>query len=146
MKYFVSVNGTDHEVELSERQGELVVLYDGEPIEVRYEEVDRLGQVALFVLGYYGVVRYVIEDPFRYDATPELLGPISLAQTTGVVLAALVIAAHVSRLGKVAEDPSGMVQWLGGPWTPGLEPAKTGKKKSGKKKSSKAGAAKSGDR
>ena len=49
MKYFVTVNGTEHEVELSERLGELRVRYDGEPIDVRYEEVDRLGQVALFV-------------------------------------------------------------------------------------------------
>lgn len=99
------------------------------------------GQIALFVIGFYAVVRYIIEDPFRYDATPEVLGPISLAQATGLVVAAIVIATHVSKLGKLAEDPSGMVQWTGGPWTPGVEPPKTtAKKKSGKKKSSKAAA------
>ncbi len=49
MKYFVSVDGTDHEVELTERLGELVVRYDGQEVEARYEEVDRLGQVALFL-------------------------------------------------------------------------------------------------
>ena len=49
MKYFVTVNGSEHQVELVEVLGELRVTYDGEPLEVRYEEVDRLGQVALFV-------------------------------------------------------------------------------------------------
>ncbi|MEW6074465.1 MAG: biotin/lipoyl-containing protein [Planctomycetota bacterium] len=49
MKYFVTVNGAPHEVELSERLGELLVRYDGAPLDVRFEEVDRLGQVALYV-------------------------------------------------------------------------------------------------
>ena len=49
MKYYVTVNGEDHELELVERLGELEVTFDGEPIDVSYEEVDRLGQVALLV-------------------------------------------------------------------------------------------------
>jgi biotin carboxyl carrier protein len=48
VKYYVTVNGRDHEVELVERLGELQVSVDGAPLELRYEEVDRLGQVALF--------------------------------------------------------------------------------------------------
>lgn len=104
------------------------------------------GQVALFAIGFYGIVRYVVEDPFRYDATPEVLGPLSLGQITGLVLVAVVIATHVSRLNKLAENPASVIQWTGGPWTPGVETPKasgkaagaTGaKKKSGKKKSSK---------
>lgn len=104
------------------------------------------GQVALFAIGFYGIVRYVVEDPFRYDATPEVLGPLSLGQITGLVLVAVVIATHVSRLNKLAENPTSVIQWTGGPWTPGVETPKasgkaagaTGaKKKSGKKKSSK---------
>lgn len=107
------------------------------------------GQVALFAIGFYGVVRYVIEDPFRYDATPEMLGPLSLGQITSIVLVAVVVAAHLARLNKLAEDPASVVQWTGGPWTPGVEAAKSGgktgataagtasKKKSAKKKSSK---------
>lgn len=105
------------------------------------------GQVALFVLGFYGIVRYVVEDPFRYDATPEVLGPLSLAQITGAVLVAIVIATHVSRLRKAAEDPGSMVQWMGGPWTPGADAPAAGKKKKAKKKSSagKPAQAKSGE-
>lgn len=47
MKYFVKVNGRDHEVELVERLGKLVVAVDGKPLDVSYEEVDDLGQVVL---------------------------------------------------------------------------------------------------
>ncbi|HED65588.1 MAG TPA: biotin/lipoyl-binding protein [Planctomycetes bacterium] len=49
MKYFVNVNGTDHIVELAERLGELSVTLDGEPVDVTYRDVDRLGQVGLFL-------------------------------------------------------------------------------------------------
>lgn len=49
MKYFVDVSGEEHEVELVERLGELSVRLDGEPIEVTYRDVDRLGQVGLFL-------------------------------------------------------------------------------------------------
>jgi biotin carboxyl carrier protein len=49
MKYFVTVNGEKHEVELEERLGELRVRYDGKPLDARYEEIDRLGQVGLFL-------------------------------------------------------------------------------------------------
>ncbi len=49
MKYFVTVNGEEHEVELVERLGDLEVRYDGELQDFRFEEVDRLGQVALYL-------------------------------------------------------------------------------------------------
>ena len=51
MKYFVNVNGHDHEVNLTERLGELIVEVDGEPMELVYEEVDKLGQVLAIVGG-----------------------------------------------------------------------------------------------
>ena len=45
MKYFASVNGRPHEVELAEEQGQLVVRVDGQRLELSFEEVDELGQV-----------------------------------------------------------------------------------------------------
>lgn len=60
MKYFVSVNGQEHVVELSEVLGQLRVRYDGAPLEVRYEEVDRLGQVALYLAGAEGERAYAV--------------------------------------------------------------------------------------
>lgn len=45
MKYFVSVNGHEHEVVLTERLGKLLVEVDGEAMDLVYEEVDALGQV-----------------------------------------------------------------------------------------------------
>ena len=49
MKYFVKVNGHEHEVVLSERLGELLVEVDGEGMDLVYEEVDALGQVLAIV-------------------------------------------------------------------------------------------------
>lgn len=51
MKYFATVNGEEHELDLIERHGRLEASFDGEPVEVGYEEVDRLGQVALILEG-----------------------------------------------------------------------------------------------
>ena len=47
MKYYVTVNGRAHEVEVVERLGELAVKVDGKPLDLDYEEADNLGQVAL---------------------------------------------------------------------------------------------------
>lgn len=47
MKYFVEVNGREHEVELVERLGELLVAVDSKALELDYCEVDDQGQVSL---------------------------------------------------------------------------------------------------
>lgn len=47
MKYYISVDGRAHEVEVVERLGELVVSLDGKPFDARYLEVDDLGQVVI---------------------------------------------------------------------------------------------------
>ena len=47
MKYFVVVNGRDHEVELVERLGRLEVAVDGKRLDLAYQEVDDLGQVVV---------------------------------------------------------------------------------------------------
>ena len=47
MKYFVTIQGRDHEVELDERAGSLRVRVDGQPLEFSYQEVDDLGQVVV---------------------------------------------------------------------------------------------------
>jgi pyruvate carboxylase subunit B len=51
VKYFVTVNGKPHEVDVVERLGELRVKVDGRELELSYEEVDNLGQVALIENG-----------------------------------------------------------------------------------------------
>lgn len=47
MKYYVELGDQTREVELTDRHGQLEVRLDGEPVEVEYDEVDRLGQIAL---------------------------------------------------------------------------------------------------
>lgn len=49
MKYYVKVNNEAHEVELVERSGRIELSYDGKAVDARYEEIDRLGQVSLFM-------------------------------------------------------------------------------------------------
>jgi biotin carboxyl carrier protein len=43
VKYFVTVNGRDHEVELDDRPGSLRVLVDGRALDLAYREIDRDG-------------------------------------------------------------------------------------------------------
>lgn len=97
------------------------------------------GQVALFALGWWGFVRYAVEDPFRYDATPEIAGPITLGQVAAAVIVIVVAITHFGRLAKLAEDPLALVQWQGGDWTPGVAEAKKAEKAAKKKASKKAG-------
>jgi biotin carboxyl carrier protein len=51
VKYFVTINGRAHEVELVERLGELVATVDGKPFDASYQEVDDQGQVVLLHAG-----------------------------------------------------------------------------------------------
>ncbi len=51
MKYYVDVNGTEHEVVLTERLGELTIEVDGEVLDADYHEVDQLGQAHLLCDG-----------------------------------------------------------------------------------------------
>lgn len=51
MKYFCNVNGNEHEVEVVERLGELHIQVNGEDVDFRFEETDRLGQVVLIFGG-----------------------------------------------------------------------------------------------
>ena len=56
MKYYVQVNSRQHEVDVVERLGELKIAVNGKPLDLAYEEVDALGQVALLCDGKsYGV-------------------------------------------------------------------------------------------
>ncbi len=48
MKYFATVNGRAHEVELVERHGKLEARVDGKPLALACEEVDDLGQLIVF--------------------------------------------------------------------------------------------------
>jgi len=47
MKYFVKVNGREHEVVIDEHSDELRVEVDGQVLDISYQEVDSLGQVAM---------------------------------------------------------------------------------------------------
>lgn len=75
------------------------------------------GQLMCWVLGVFVAGRALLE-PLRHDASPEVLGPIRLAQLSGLgLVVVLAIAAAVQR-SKAAETPGGLRLWEGGPWSP----------------------------
>ncbi len=76
------------------------------------------GQTALFVLGFYSVARMAVEDPFRVDSSPEVLGPVTLGHLAAFSIAAVSIWVYVSRRGRARKDPEALRLWEGGPWTP----------------------------
>ena len=47
MKYFITIGDRVHEVDLVRRLGELIVTVNGEPMDLKYSEADRHGQVTL---------------------------------------------------------------------------------------------------
>lgn len=76
------------------------------------------GQVALFVLAFYSVARMAVEDPFRVDSSPEVLGPVTLGQSAAFFIAAVSVGLYLSRKKRATEDPKALRYWRGGPWTP----------------------------
>ncbi|MBL9102103.1 MAG: prolipoprotein diacylglyceryl transferase [Myxococcales bacterium] len=75
------------------------------------------GQVFCWVFGVFVAGRALVE-PLRHDASPEVLGPLRLAQISGLGLClVLAIAAAVQR-GRAAATPGGLRLWEGGPWSP----------------------------
>jgi len=91
MKYFVTVEGQEHEVELNERLGELQVRYDGRAVEVRYEEVDRLGQAALYL-------RHADEGAGGAAAEPDGERAYAVSIEGGASEAQVSVAGHVYRV------------------------------------------------
>ena len=80
------------------------------------------GVVAAFVLGWYGLVRMVVEDAFRTDPSPILAGRVTLGQASAAVLAVVAFALAASRLRLAASSPKRARQWEGGPWSDNLDP------------------------
>lgn len=76
------------------------------------------GQVALFVLAFFSVARMAVEDPFRVDSSPEVLGPVKLGHMAAFSIAAVSIGIYLSRRSRAEKDGKAMRLWEGGPWTP----------------------------
>jgi prolipoprotein diacylglyceryltransferase len=79
------------------------------------------GQVALFVLGFYSIARMAVEDPFRVDSSPEVLGPVTLGHMAAFSIAAASVGIYLSRKSRAEKEGKKMRLWEGGPWTPKAE-------------------------
>jgi len=68
--------------------------------------------MAVFVAGR------ALLDPLRHDASPEVLGPLRLAQISGLGLLLVLWIASRVQAGRAAATPGGLRAWEGGPWSP----------------------------
>lgn len=68
--------------------------------------------MAVFVAGR------ALLDPLRHDASPEVLGPLRLAQVSGLGLLLVLWIASRVQAGRAAATPGGLRAWEGGPWSP----------------------------
>lgn len=75
------------------------------------------GQVFFAAMAVFVVGRALL-DPLHHDASPEVAGPLRLAQIAGFgLLLVLWIGARV-QAGRAASTPGGLRPWEGGPWSP----------------------------
>lgn len=68
--------------------------------------------MAVFVAGR------ALLDPLRHDASPEVLGPLRLAQVSGLGLLLVLWIASLVQAGRARATPGGLRAWEGGPWSP----------------------------
>jgi phosphatidylglycerol:prolipoprotein diacylglycerol transferase len=68
--------------------------------------------IAVFVAGR------ALLDPLRHDASPEVLGPLRLAQVSGLGLLLVLWIASRVQASRAAATPGGLRAWEGGPWSP----------------------------
>jgi phosphatidylglycerol:prolipoprotein diacylglycerol transferase len=68
--------------------------------------------MAVFVAGR------ALLDPLRHDASPEVLGPLRLAQISGLGLLLVLWIASLVQASRAAASPDGLRHWEGGPWSP----------------------------
>lgn len=67
--------------------------------------------IAVFVAGR------ALLDPLRHDASPEVLGPLRLAQISGLGLLLVLWIASLVQAGRARATPGGLRLWEGGPWS-----------------------------
>lgn len=75
------------------------------------------GQVFFTAIAVFVAGRALL-DPLRHDASPELLGPLRLAQISGLGLLLVLWIASRVQAGRAATTPGGLRLWEGGPWSP----------------------------
>ncbi|MCA9690228.1 MAG: prolipoprotein diacylglyceryl transferase [Myxococcales bacterium] len=77
------------------------------------------GQVFFAVFGLYVIARMIVEEPLRYDAVPDLLGPLRTSMVSALGLCLILAIAYQLRDSRARRED--LQQWRGGPWTPGRE-------------------------
>ncbi len=76
------------------------------------------GQVFLGFAIYWLLARALVEEWFRADAVPGVLGPFAPGQVAAILLAAALAVVYRTRLLRARRGDASVVQWTGGRWTP----------------------------
>lgn len=87
------------------------------------------GQVFLGTAITYLLGRALVEEWFRADAGPALLGPLGTGQVSALVLAAALGVVAWSRGKLAARRPGAFRPWEGGRWSPRADPSPSGRAK-----------------
>jgi phosphatidylglycerol---prolipoprotein diacylglyceryl transferase len=74
------------------------------------------GQVFFTAMAVFVAGRALL-DPLRHDASPEIFGPLRLAQVSGLGLLLVLWIAGRVQAGRAASTPGGLRAWEGGPWS-----------------------------
>ncbi len=74
------------------------------------------GQVFFAAMAVFVAGRALL-DPLRHDASPEIYGPLRLAQISGLGLLLVLWVAGRVQAGRAASAPGGLRAWEGGPWS-----------------------------
>jgi len=74
------------------------------------------GQVFFAAMAVFVAGRALL-DPLRHDASPELLGPLRLAQISGLGLLLVLWIASQVQAARAASTPGGLRGWEGGGWS-----------------------------
>ena len=100
------------------------------------------GQIACFALTAFVAVRMLLEDPFRADRSPEVLGPVRLGHATAAVFIAIAAIIYLRRARLERTHPGSLRRFEGGRWSPKREGERAERAAGGRGKGSRASKAK----
>ena len=75
------------------------------------------GQAFFAAMAVFVVGRALL-DPLHHDSSPEVFGPLRLAQVAGCGLLLVLWISGRVQAGRAASTPGGLRLWEGGPWSP----------------------------
>jgi prolipoprotein diacylglyceryltransferase len=80
------------------------------------------GQIALLCVGWYALIRMVVDEQLRALSPKTRFGPFDLDLVAGVGMVGVVLLAYATRAAAARREPQRARAWEGGPWSPHATP------------------------